>query len=205
MQRHLHYHPLAPQPRGKGLDGLFEKASGGSVIPDPFPNKVWRPRDGLLYFVPKDKTPPHPSYDFLTQQQRTYPKFVVFEAKHIAKTFDATDEDGIAKEARKRLKNTCDGTQLGTKWTEERIPRALKKNERLNEMQQIGKWNEISTLGYARWIFVCLPAPLDQDKFIAFGGRVEKLYFIIDVVGAGMDLDSQTPKLRKRRTSPGTL
>ncbi|WP_157379704.1 hypothetical protein [Burkholderia ubonensis] len=68
-------------------------------------------------------------------------------------------------------------------WTEERIPQALNrsvKNGDMTSRERDGKERKIEISGYARWIFVCLPGQT---------GSLSKLFVLIDVVGAGMNLE----------------
>lgn len=190
MEQALQYVRLVDPPRGKGLDGLFEKRAPFDQ-PDPMPATVEIPKPGKLLFIPPADRPPQPRYDFTGKPPvRTYPRFVVFEAKHMARTFDANDTEGIKKEAKYRLKNTCDGQQMGRDWSEPRIPQALKRQHpgAKNGVLRTDKLMEIQTSRYARWIFICLPGPV--------GGNT-KLYVFIDVVASGMDLDSKLPLPRK--------
>jgi len=194
MEQALQYARLVDPPKGRGLDGLFEKTPPLDQ-PDPMPATVEIPKPGKLVFIPPADKPPQARYDFTGKPPvRTYPRFVVFEAKHIARGFDANDTEGIKKETGKRLKNTCDGRQMGVTWTENRIPQALErqhpsaKNRGLRE----GKRIEIQIARYARWIFVCLPGPIESNT---------KLYVFIDVVAAGIDLDSTAPKPRAGKSS----
>ncbi|QNK67138.1 hypothetical protein [Variovorax sp. PAMC26660] len=190
MEQALQYARLIDPPKGKGLDGLFEKRSPFDQ-PNPMPATVTVPKPGKLIFIPPTGKPPQARYDFTGKPPvNTYPKFVVFEAKHIAKAFDEKNTDGIKKETTYRLKNTCDGQQMGTDWTEKRIPQALERQypRAANQQFRKGKEKEITNQGYARWIFVCLPGP---------SGSGTKLYVLIDVVVSGMDLDSKIPTPRK--------
>ena len=195
MERNLSYKRLVSPPAGRGLDGLFEKLSPLDS-PNPFPEAVGLPSPGRLVFVPPDKKPLHTDYEVANPtKSEVYPKFVVFEAKHVSKSFKEDDHDGIAKETKRRLKNTCDGRQMGEKWTEERIPQALERESPgvSNKHYRRGKEKEIADAGYARWIFVCLPGAV---------GDSGKLYVLIDVVVSGMDLESTPPKARKQITPP---
>ena len=195
MEQALQYSRLVDPPKGKGLDGLFEKRLPFDQ-PNPMPATVTMPKPGKLIFIPPTGKPPQARFDFTGKPPvSTYPKFVVFEAKHIAKTFDEKDSEGIKKETTYRLKNTCDGQQMGTKWTEERIPQALERQypRAANRSYRTAKETEIKGGGYARWIFVCLPGPV---------GSGTKLYVLIDVVVAGLDLDSKQPIPRKSPSSP---
>lgn len=190
METALKYRRLVDPPKGRGLDGLFEKLAPDDG-PKPIPDIVTVPKLGKIVFIPEEAEPPHARYDFTGKPPRTiYPKFVVFEAKHVSQSFDESNKDGIKKESKKRLKNTCDGQQMGEDWTEKRIPQAL---ERQNpgakyKPSRKAKEKEITDGGYARWIFVCLPGPVGSNG---------KLYVFIDVVASGMDLESKTPKTRK--------
>ena len=192
MESALQYKRLVNPPKGRGLDGLFEKMPAFNQ-PAPMPETVTVPKPGKLVFVPTDKKPPRPEYAYAKPKPGvtiapTYPKFVVFEAKHISKGFEPTDTDGIKKEAKRRLGETCDGTQMSEPWTERRIPQALKrKDSSLSTDEALGKEEDIKATGYARWVFVCLPGAV---------GAVppSKLYVLIDVVEAGMDLEKKVPK-----------
>jgi hypothetical protein len=195
MELVLQYARLVDPPKGKGLDGLFEKHQPFDQ-PNPMPTTVTAPKPGKLIFIPPADKPPQVRYDFTGKPPvSTYPKFVMFEAKHIAKGFDANDTEGIKKETKNRLKNTCDGQQMGTDWTEKRIPQTLERQypRAANRQFRKGKEKEITNQGYARWIFVCLPGPV---------GSGTKLYVLIDVVASGMDLDSKIPKPRKSTAPP---
>lgn len=191
MESALKYKRLVNPPKGKGLDGLFEKLPAFDQ-PAPMPTAVTLPRPGKLVFIPTDKKPPQPEYDYVATKLRklaapTYPKFVVFEAKHISRTFDPADSEGIKKAAKNRLGCTQDGTQMGTKWTERRIPQALRrKDSGLTVDQQKTKLDEIGIHRYARWLFACLPGPVGA-------GQPTKLYVFIDVLATGINLDNNTP------------
>jgi len=191
MEVELYYKRLVAPPRGRGLDGLFEKLPPFDA-PNPMPKEPIP--NSKLVFIPPQATPPQGRYDYTAVElgktpASIYPRFVVFEAKNISKGFDPDDTEGIAKEAKNRLGNTCDGTQLGKDWTEKRIPQSLEreypgaKNRNIRE----GKRKEIRDANYARWIFVCLPGPLGSNP-------KSKLFVIIDVVAQGMDLESRAPK-----------
>jgi hypothetical protein len=199
MERHLSYKRLVDPPKGKGLDGLFEKLAPADQ-PNPMPEKVWQPRGGKLVFLPAESRPPKPQYDY-TGVPRTsiYPKFVVFEAKHISQNRDPEkDPQGVLDETKRRLNNTCDGIQTGTKWTEDRIPRALERGSP-DKVERSRRREEISRSGYARWVFVCLPAP--QPAFVTAGTSVTRVYVLIDVATAPgwENLDSIPPKQPKPR------
>ncbi len=190
MELALHYARLVDPPKGKGLDGLFQKLEPRDQ-PNPMPTAVEMPMPGKLIFIPPMDRPPKARYDFTGKPPRsTYPKFVVFEAKHIARSFDERDTEGITKEAKNRLGNTCDGQQMGVKWTEKRIPQALEREypEAKNKPARVEKLDEIRDSRYARWIFICLPGPV---------GTNTKLYVLIDVIASGVDLESAVPKTRK--------
>ncbi|HDR9271361.1 TPA: hypothetical protein QDB52_005084 [Burkholderia vietnamiensis] len=186
MEQALQYKRLIDPPKGRGLDGLFEK-QGDMSTPNPMPQIVSAPPPGgKLVFIPETMRPPKPLYKALNPEAAdsvTYPLFVVFEAKHISKGFDPGDTDGIKKEAKRRLGETCDGTQMSEPWTEERIPKALDRNVRGGRMdvdEKVKKQKAIQNSGYARWIFVCLPAST---------GSVSKIFVLIDVVAARMNLE----------------
>lgn len=188
MEQALQYARLVDPPRGKGLDGLFEKRAPFDQ-PDPMPMTVEIPKPGKLLFIPPADRPPQPRYDFTGKSPvRTYPKFVVFEAKHISKTFSENDAEGIKKETKNRLGNTCDGQQMSEPWTEKRIPQALNRQNPRDRSFNIRKTAEIREVGYARWIFICLPGPIASSS---------RLYVFIDVVTSGLDLESKSPKPRK--------
>ncbi|WP_412771289.1 hypothetical protein [Ralstonia syzygii] len=201
MEAALKYKRLVNPPKGRGLDGLFEKLPALDQ-PNPMPQTVTQPRPGKLVFIPAGKRPPLPDYDYVANALKkpaapTYPKFVVFEAKHISKPFAPTDTEGITKETKNRLGNTCDGLQMSEPWTEERIPRALgSKDSGLTKAQQNQKRVEISDARYARWLFACLPGPTAT-------GQPSKLYVFIDVVAAKLDLESRAPKMRKSSPAGG--
>lgn len=160
------------------------------------------PKPGKLLFIPTDKKPPRPEYDYVATALKkpaapTYPKFVVLEAKHIAKALDPSDPEKISKEAKARLGNTCDGLQMSEPWTEKRIPQALaRKDSGLNPAQQKQKRQEITDAEYARWLFVCLPGPVGS-------AQPSKLFVLIDVVATGLDLESRAPKARAPRPNSG--
>lgn len=201
MERVLNYKRLVNPPKGKGLDGLFEKLPPFGE-PNPMPTTVTKPKPGKLIFIPEGSKPPQPSYDFTAGvEQRaaanTYPKFVVFEAKHISKQFGENDTDGIGKEAKNRLGRTCDGKQMNQPWTAKRIPQALDRQYPKDKTLRTTKEKEIRDHRYARWIFVCLPGPTGN-------AQVTRLYVLIDVVGSGMDLESTPPKPRKSQPSAPT-
>jgi len=201
MESELKYKRLANPPKGKGLDGLFEKLPAFDQ-PAPMPTAVTVPKPGKLVFIPPDKKPPRPEYDYVATALGktalpTYPKFVVFEAKNISKSIDATDTEKLKKETQNRLGNTCDGLQMSEPWTEKRIPRALaRKDSGLTPGQQNQKRQEITDAEYARWLFACLPGPVGA-------AQPSKLYVFIDVIAAGMDLDSHPPKARAPRPGSG--
>jgi hypothetical protein len=201
METALRYKRLVNPPRGRGLDGLFEKLPPPDA-PNPMPQEVMQPQPGKLVFIPPDKKPPQGRYDYAAMELKKpaasiYPKFVVFEAKHISKSFDPKDTQDIEKEAKNRLGNTCDGTQLGKKWAAERIPQSLERQYpgAKNASVRDDKLAEIDDAYYARWIFVCLPGPIGSNS---------KLYVIIDVEASGMDLESRPPKQRKGTPSTPT-
>ena len=195
MESALQYKRLVNPPKGRGLDGLFEKMPAFDQ-PAPMPETVTVPKPGKLVFIPTDKKPPRPEYDYVATALNkpaapTYPKFVVFEAKHIAKALDPSDPEKIKKEVKGRLGNTCDGLQMSEPWTEARIPQALRrKDSTLTTVdQQKAKEDQIGVQRYARWLFACLPGPVHETS--------SKLYVFIDVVAAGVDLESQPAKPRK--------
>ena len=191
MEKSLLYKRLIDPPKGKGLDGLFEKPEQEKNKPSPFPALVTQPKAGKIIFIPAEATPPNIKYAWDKQFPfPAYPRFVVFEAKNIAKHFDEKDTEGITKEAKNRLKNTCDGQQMGTKWTEKRIPSALKKDKSKNKKEQKDRMDDIRESGYARWVFICLPGPLGNTA-------VTKTYIFIDIDASGVDLNSLKPKERK--------
>ncbi|HDR8987256.1 TPA: hypothetical protein QDA89_006269 [Burkholderia vietnamiensis] len=187
MEQALQYKRLIDPPKGRGLDGLFEK-QGDMSTPNPMPQIVSAPPPGgKLVFIPETMRPPKPLYKALNPEAAdsvTYPLFVVFEAKHISKGFDPGDTDGIKKEAKRRLGETCDGTQMSVGWTTPRIPQALNrrvKNAGMSRRERERKEERMEISGYARWIFVCLPGSV---------GLTSKLFVLIDVAGAGMNLES---------------
>ncbi len=190
MERNLQYQRLVDPPKGRGLDGLFEKLEPGNA-PNPMPETVQQSKPGKLIFIPPDVRPPQPSYDFIGKPpQSRYPKFVVWEAKHISKTFEPSDTEAIRKAGKNALGNTCDGAQMGKPWTERRIPQALNRDKGLDKKQRARKSQNITDTSYARWIFLCLPGPIGDSG-------ITKLYVLIDVVAAGLDLESIPAKPRK--------
>ncbi|MEM5314461.1 hypothetical protein [Paraburkholderia sp. JHI869] len=201
MEKSLGYMRLVDPPKGRGLDGLFEK-QGDMSAPNPMPNIVSEPPPGgKLVFIPETSRPPKPQYKALNPEATspaTYPLFVVFEAKHISKGFDPSDTDGIKKEAKRRLGETkCDGTQMSEPWSERRIPQALRRNVKSGAMtsdERDRKGNEIEEAGYARWMFICLPGPAGSDS---------KLLVLIDVVTSGMDLESAPATPEPTLSQPG--
>ena len=204
MEEVLKYQRLADPPKGKGLDGLFEKRPP-LMSPDPMPEFVQllvgtetKLAPGFLIFIPQTHRPPKPSYDYASKVKGSvYPKFVVFEAKNIDKTFDRQRPADIQDEARRRLGNTCDGVQMTTKWTEDRIPRALGRSTSLSEKEKKDKLGDITEYEYARWIFCCLSGAVGSSK---------KLYVLIDVVASGMEkkIDTVEPRVRKSRSPKST-
>ncbi|OLL32005.1 hypothetical protein BTH42_08610, partial [Burkholderia sp. SRS-W-2-2016] len=198
MERSLRYKRLVDPPKGRGLDGLFEK-QGDMSAPNPMPNIVSEPPPGgKLVFIPETMRPPKPEYKMLSPEATSpvaYPLFVVFEAKHISKSFDPDDTEGIKKETKRRLGETCDGTQMSVPWTEERIPQALNRGTRAGNLTleaSLKKEQKIRDSRYARWIFVCLPGAT---------GSSSKLFVLIDVVRAGMNIDKPA---QPASPSPGT-
>lgn len=194
MEQNLQYQRLVDPPKGRGLDGLFEKQMPYDQ-PNPLPTVVQQPKPGKLIFIPEGHKPPGSHYDFTGKPPRSiYPKFVVWEAKHISKTFEPNDTAGITKAAKGALGRTCDGAQMSEPWTEKRIPQALNRDKSVAMPQRINKRNEIRRYEYARWMSLCLPGPIGDNK-------ITKLYVLIDVVASGMDLDSIPARLRKQPTS----
>jgi hypothetical protein len=190
MEEALKYQRLVDPPKGRGLDGLFEKLAPHDQ-PAPMPSMVTVPRPGRLVFVPEQARPPQSRYDYTGKPPVVmYPKFVVFEAKNIEVRYEHDDEDGIKKKSKERLKNTCDGQQMSEPWTEKRIPQALERQNpgAKHRSSRTQKKEEILLTGYARWIFVCLPGPI---------GGAAKLYVFIDVEASEMDLESMKPRARK--------
>jgi hypothetical protein len=195
METALQYQRLVNPPKGRGLDGLFEKQLPYDM-PNPLPEFVKQPKPGKLIFIPENAKPPKAGYDFTGKpQQSMYPRFVVWEAKHISKGFDPSDTDGMTKEAKNRLGNTCDGAQMSEPWTEKRIPQALRREKTQSKKAGAKKTQEIRDTEYARWMFLCLPGPIGNDKIV-------KLYVLIDVVAAGMELENVPIKPRKKPLSP---
>lgn len=197
MENSLRYRRLIQPPKGKGLDGLFEKTPPMNA-PNPAPLRVAQPAPGgELKFIPESARPPQPQYDYANLESgvATYPRFVVFEAKNIDRSFQSSDEDGIKKAAQRSLGETIkDGTQMGTDWISRRIPHALKRNVRDGEMSAIdGKKTQanVRRSGYARWIFVCLPGPV---------GSQSKLFVFIDVDQAGIKMDRPEPEMTPQET-----
>ncbi|MDC6179193.1 hypothetical protein [Ralstonia solanacearum] len=203
MEDAFKYKRLVDPPKGRGLDGLFEKLPALDQ-PQPMPTTVTSPKPGKVVFIPADKKPPRAEYDYVATALNkpaapTYPKFVVFEAKHISKTFDPADTDGIKKEAKRRLGDTCDGLQMGSRWTVRRIPSALERQYGKKSIEARQKGSEIINGRYAKWMFVCLPGPISRNG-------ATKLYVLIDVVVAGLKLDDALPKTRQPRiTSDNSL
>ncbi len=198
MEQVLKFKRLVNPPKGKGLDGLFEKLAPFGE-PMPMPTMLAKPKPGKLIFLPEASKPPAAAYDFTAPAEQrtasaTYPKFVVFEAKHVSKQFDENDSEGIMREAKNRLKNTCDGKQLGQKWTAERIPQALDRQYPSNDTFRETKLKDIRASRFGRWIFVCLLGPVGNPQLV-------RLYVLIDVVTSGMDLESTQPKARKTQPS----
>jgi hypothetical protein len=186
MEKSLGYRRLVDPPKGRGLDGLFEKR-GDMGAPNPMPQIVSEPPPGgKLVFIPETMKPPKPQYTALNPEATSpvaYPLFVVFEAKHISKGFDPGDTDGIKKEAKRRLGETCDGTQMNPDWTTPRIPRALNRSVKQGEMtgeEKDRKFQQINESRYASWIFICLPGA---------AGSSSKLFVLIDVEASGMKLN----------------
>jgi hypothetical protein len=194
MEQNLQYQRLVDPPKGRGLDGLFEKRMPYDQ-PNPLPAVVQQPKPGKLIFIPEGHKPPSSHYDFTGKPPNSiYPKFVVWEAKHISKTFEPGDTAGMTKAAKGALGRTCDGAQMSEPWTEKRIPQALNRDKSVAMPQRINKRNEIRRYEYARWMSLCLPGPIGDNK-------ITKLYVLIDVVASGMDLDSIPARLRKQPTS----
>ncbi|MCF1443239.1 hypothetical protein ACI2VK_15015 [Ralstonia nicotianae] len=201
MESALQYKRLVNPPKGKGLDGLFEKLEPFNQ-PAPMPPTVTVPKPGKLVFIPAERKPPLPEYDYAATEkkpaQSTYPRFVVFEAKHVSKALDANDTEKIKKTAKGRLGDTCDGLQMSEPWTERRIPQALRRQSpgKKNAGYRDAKWKEIRIAGYARWIFICLPGAIGSNS---------KLYVFIDVVLADLDLESPPTKSSgPQAPTPGT-
>jgi hypothetical protein len=182
MEKSLGYRRLVNPPKGKGLDGLFEK-HGDMSEPNPMPQIVSEPPPGgKLVFIPETMKPPKPQYKTLNPEATSpvaYPLFVVFEAKHVSKGFDPDDTEGIKREVTRRLGETCDGTQMSVPWSRRRIPQALARSDMTDE-EQSQKAAQITKSRYARWIFVCLPGP---------AGSSSKLFVLIDIVASGMNLE----------------
>ncbi len=186
MEKSLDYKRLVDPPKGRGLDGLFEK-HGDMSAPNPMPQIVSEPPPGgKLVFIPETMRPPNPHYKTLGAEATSpvaYPLFVVFEAKHISRGFDPGDIDGIREEVKRRLGETCNGTQMSVLWTEERIPQALNRSVKsggVTRRERDDKEQQIEISGYVRWIFICLPGPT---------GSSSKLFVLVDVVGAKMNLE----------------
>ncbi|MCL1618315.1 hypothetical protein [Ralstonia pseudosolanacearum] len=201
MESALRYKRLVNPPKGKGLDGLFEKLEPFNQ-PAPMPDAVTVPKPGKIVFIPTERKPPLPEYDYAATEKKpaqpTYPKFVVFEAKHVSKALDADDTEKIKKTAKGRLGDTCDGLQMSEPWTERRIPQALRRQNpgKKNAAYRDAKWKEIRIAGYARWLFICLPGAIGSNS---------KLYVFIDVVLADLDLESPPAKSSgPQPPSPGT-
>lgn len=194
MESALFYKRLINPPKGKGLDGLFEKLTPQNV-PMIFPKTITTPSPGKLVFLPPTSKPPAAQYDYLGKPPLlTYPKFVVFEGKHIAKPMDPQkDEKGVLQEAKNRLKNTCDGKQMGEDWTENRIPNALKRDTASSPVERRNKEKEILRERYANWVFVCLPSIGNQ-----------KIFTLIDVSSASGWEDLNDPKYKKLRQPRAT-
>ena len=194
MEQALHYKRLVNPPKGKGLDGLFEKLDPQHQ-PNPFPQVVTVPRPGKLFFLPESWKPPliqyHGGYPY-EYDHAIYPKFVVFEAKNISKLYDPEQNPGgLLNETKRRLQETCDGKQVSQRWTENRISRALQR-EHGNTPAAVQKGSEIEDVGYSRWVFVCLPG----------GSAGEKVYVFINAQYApGWD-DLDDSKYMRQRKSP---
>lgn len=192
MEGALGYQRLANPPRGRGLDGLFEKKAPLDS-PNPMPDAIDSPA-GKLLFIPPDQRPPAIHFDYVQSEGGpTYPKYVVFEAKHISKTFDPSDTDGISKEAKRRLRNTCDGRQMGNNWTVPRIPQALERNP-ISDIDFNEKVGQILRSDYALWVFACFPGASD-------GSIRSKLYTFIDTQLTNMKLDETPPRPSKSNPS----
>lgn len=204
MEKSLGYQRLVDPPKGRGLDGLFEKQVDMSA-PSPMPKDVSEPPPGgKLVFIPETMRPPTPQYKALNPVATSalaYPLYVVFEAKHVSKGFDPSDTDGIQKEAKRRLGETCDGTQMSEPWTEKRIPQALNRKVKSGDMtrkESKAQYQKIKDSGYVRWMFICLPGPT---------GSLSKLFVLIDVVGAGMNLEktSQSAPAQSESDTSGSF
>lgn len=185
MEQALLYQRLVNPPKGRGLDGLFEKQGGTLSAPATMPRFVTQPPPGgELMFIPEAMKPPRPQFNYTDPASvAVYPRFVVFEAKHISKSFGAMDAERIGREAKRRLGKTCDGTQMSLPWTVDRIAHALNRNVNdggvtLEESKD--KYREIMESRYARWIFLCLPGPAGEDS---------KLFVLIDIVASGMNIE----------------
>ena len=193
MEQVMLYQRLVDPPKSRGLDGLFEKLAPADQ-PYPLPDTTTVPERGRILFIPDEARPPACCYDFKGDPKRPiYPKFVVFEAKNIAARHDADEPNTIKKTAKGRLGLTCDGAQMGEKWSDARIPQALNRQypKAKDRAMKLAKRNEIRVTGYARWIFACLP-----------GDAGEKLFVFIDVATSDLDLDNIPAKPRK--TKPPT-
>jgi hypothetical protein len=200
MEEVLGYKRLIDPPKGKGLDGLFEK-HGDMRAPTPMPYMVSAPPPGgKLVFIPEAARPPTPQYKVINPEAESadaYPLFVVFEAKHISKKFNPNDTEKIKKEAERRLGETCDGTQMNPDWTAARIPRALNRSVKQGKMtgeEKDKKFQQINASSFAGWIFICLPG----------ADQLSKLFIFIDVVASGMNLkraSQSTPSQSESDTS----
>ncbi|MXN76867.1 hypothetical protein GR157_19270 [Burkholderia sp. 4701] len=186
MERALHYKRLIDPPKGKGLDGLFEK-QGDMSAPNPMPQIVSEPPPGgKLVFIPEAMRPPKPQYKTLNPEATdsvAYPLFVVFEAKHISKGFASDDTEGIKNEVRRRLGETCDGTQMNPDWITSRVPRALNRNVKAGRMtgeEKDIKLQQINESSYVSWVFVCLSGA---------AGSSSKIFVLIDIDASGMKLN----------------
>jgi len=197
MEDSLRYRRLINPPKGKGLDGLFEKIPPMNA-PNPAPPHVAQPAPGgELKFIPETARPPQPQYNYTNPEsgEPTYPRFVVFEAKNIDQSFKSGDDEGIKKAAQRSLGETQkDGTQMGTRWITPRTEQALNRNVKSGNMTEddvADTQREIDIDGYARWIFICLPGPV---------GSQSKLFVFIDVDQASMKIDRPEPEAAPQQT-----
>ena len=187
MEKTLKYRRLINPPKSIGIDGLFEKVDPDNQ-PMPFPSDVQEPKLGKVIFEPDNRKPPGAQYYYQPVKEgefveAIYPKFVVFEAKNSDKRVNTDKPESIKSAARRALsKDTCDGTQMGAKWVENRIPKSLRRDSDLNAIEQVRKELEIKKVRYARWIFFCLPGPIGENP-------PSKVFVFIDVVEANMNLD----------------
>ena len=188
MERSLKFKRLADPPKGRGLDGLFEKLRPYNLPTSGQITRDLAPPDRIR-FVPDSATPPSLIYDLVgPNKDHVYPRFVVFEAKDHSKSVDESD-DALCKAGENRLGSTQTGTQLGVKWTEERIPQTMKRRDsKVPRQDRAEKFDEIRQYRYARWLFMCLRGQESEGKLFVF----------VDIESSGIAgrIDSKPPKPR---------